>query len=204
MGFAQRKMINMKISVKFNFIAGTFILLSGAALSASMYYSGGYKAENAHVPLIMGLIGFLFILIIPIVPIVLRVLIKHIIESKLFFSFIIIHSVCFGISQLYFNIGFVNGIILSLIASLPALLLFLIVSKAFGDKYQPIKPNGPLNMKAVRDFEKAIERAEKELKRNKKKNKNKNKNILTDIKYSYLSDNIYNIDSMKFSDVSSD
>jgi hypothetical protein len=121
MGFAQRKMINMKISVKFNFIAGTFILLSGAALSASMYYSGGYKAENAHVPLIMGLIGFLFILIIPIVPIVLRVLIKHIIESKLFLNFIIVYLICFGIFQFYFDVDFVNSIILSLIPSLSVL-----------------------------------------------------------------------------------
>jgi hypothetical protein len=172
----------MKISVKFNFIAGAFSLLSGAAFSGFMYYSGGYKAENAHVPLIIGMIGFLFIFGI---PMVLRALIKRVRESKLFFGFIIVYLVSFGVSQLYFDVGFVNGIILSLMASLPALLLILIVSRTFGDKYQPIKPNGPLNMKAVRDFEKAIENTNNKEKKNKKK-----PNYLTDREYWYLPSNI--------------
>jgi peptidoglycan/LPS O-acetylase OafA/YrhL len=174
----------MKMSVKFNFIAGVFALLSGAAFSWLMYSSGGYKAEDAYVPLIIGMIGFLFILGI---PMVLRALIKRVRESKLFLGFIIIHSVFFGVSQLYFDVGFVNGIILSLMVSLPALLLILIVSRAFGDKYQPIKPNGPLNMKAVRDFEKAVESANE-----KEKEKKKTPSVLTSNEYWYLSGNIHN------------
>jgi hypothetical protein len=106
------------MSVKSNFIAGYLTLLSGVISSWIMYSSGGYKAENAHVPLIIGLIGFLFILG---APVVLRALIKRVRESELFFNFIIVYLVSFGIFQFYFDVGFVNSNIISLILSLSIL-----------------------------------------------------------------------------------
>lgn len=174
--------------MKRNIKLGLVVALLSVMSSASMYASGGYKADNAHVPLIIGLFWFL---VFSVVPLFFAGLAKIYRESKLVFYTVIVYVSEFILSQVYFDLSVLNGLILSVFAVGPVMLIGLLFVRALSEKYPPIVPNGPLNLEMVHQYDR-VQKQWEEYKKNKLKKRVGD--YYSDVEYAFLPGNIHNID----------